>query len=237
MTGAEPRSEFAVEARGIRKRYGFREILRGVDLEVAAGRVFSLFGANGAGKSTLLKIIATRVRPTAGTLRVAGFDSRNDGTELRRTLGCVLHDHFLRLDLTLDENLRFYGELHGVAGCSGRARELAERFGLGARRNDPVRSFSQGMQKRATLARSLLHAPRVWLLDEPFSGLDIAGRALLESVIAERRAAGATVLLVTHDPESGLRLCDDAALLERGAVVARGKQAVAARLCAMGNPA
>ncbi len=217
-----------VRAEGLRKLFGYREALKGVDLEIPASGCFVIFGPNGAGKSTLLRIISTRMRPTSGRLEVLGRDAVRQAPRVRSSLGVVFHDTFLRGDLTLDENLRFYGELYGLRGsaCRDRADALAVRFGLGARRFDPVRTFSQGMAKRSTLIRSLLHDPRLWILDEPFSGLDPAGCALLEEVIAEERAGGRAIIMVTHDVEVGLRLADDGAAVVDGTIRGRGRKAL-----------
>jgi ABC-type multidrug transport system ATPase subunit len=218
----------AVRAAGLRKAFGYREALKGVDLEIPASGCFVVFGPNGAGKSTLLRIISTRMRPSAGSLEVLGLDAMRSGDRVRAGMGVVFHDTFLRSDLTLEENLLFYGQLYGLrtAACRERADALAIRFGLGARRFDPVRTFSQGMAKRAALIRSLLHDPRLWLLDEPFSGLDPAGCALLEEVIAEERSGGRTIIMVTHDVEIGLRLCDDGVAVVDGTIQARGRNAL-----------
>jgi heme exporter protein A len=187
-----------------------------------------IFGPNGAGKSTLLKIISTRMVPTSGRVWVLGMDPAREGAKVRSRVGVVFHDHFLRGELTLEENLRYFAELHGMTPDLFRARApaLAKRLGLAARWHDPVRTFSQGMVKRATLIRSLLHEPRVWILDEPFSGLDPEGLALLEEMVSERRSEGSAVILVTHDVEAGLRLADDCAAIVAGAVRARGRSEV-----------
>jgi heme exporter protein A len=161
---------------------------------------------------------------------VLGLDLARQGLEARRRTGAVFHESCLRGDLTLDENLRYYAGLYGVRDGAERAERLADRVGLGGRRGDPVRVYSQGMQKRAALARSLVHDPELWLLDEPFSGLDPDGRTLLEGLIGQERGAGRTVVLVLHDVELGLRLADDAALLEGGAAAARGLEEVRRRL-------
>jgi ABC-type multidrug transport system ATPase subunit len=221
----------------ITKRFGYREVLRGVDLEIPPGSTFAIFGPNGAGKSTFLKILSTRMKPSSGRFEVLGRNPEKEGPKVRSLLGVVFHDHFLRGDLTLAENLCFYGELYGLPAAVIRERgdELSEKIGLYARRNDQVRTFSQGMAKRATLIRSLLHDPKVWVLDEPFSGLDPAGSALLESLVGELRSAGRTVVMVTHDLEVGLRLADDCAAIVDGAVRARGHAAVEALFSAPGG--
>lgn len=209
----------AVRLRGIRKRFGYREALRGVDFEVPAGSSVAIFGANGAGKSTLLRIVATRWAPSAGGGEVLGFDLRRQALEIRRRVGVIFHQSFLRSEFTLEENLRLYGELYGLP-TADRAFELLERLGLAHRRKDRVETYSQGMVKRADIARSLLHDPQLWLLDEPFSGLDPEGRSLLEGMILDFTATGGTVVLVTHDVASGTRLADRTLTIHDG-VVAR----------------
>jgi ABC-type multidrug transport system ATPase subunit len=224
--GPRPEASPAVRAAGIEKRFGLRPALRGIDIEVPSSGCFVLFGPNGAGKSTLLRIISTRMRPAAGRLEVLGLDAAREGEKVRARLGVVFHDTFLRGDLTLDENLRFHADLHGLAPRAARERAdaLVLRLGLAPRLHDRVRGFSQGMARRATIVRSLLHDPRVWLLDEPFAGLDPRGCEVLEEVIGEERAAGRAVVIVTHDIEIGLRLADDGAAIEDGRVVARGRK-------------
>jgi heme exporter protein A len=230
--GSAPGLLGAVSARGLDKRFGHRYALKCIDLEVPSSGVFALFGPNGAGKSTLLRLVAGLARPSGGELLVLGEDHRRAGPRLRAGIGAVLHESLLRGDLTLWENLAFYGELYGLARAEVRERGLAllGRLGLAGRRDDLVRTFSQGMARRAAIARSLLHRPRLWLLDEPFSGLDPEGREVLSDLIEEERAAKTGIVLVTHDVELGLRLADGCALLAGGRVAAVGREAVEERL-------
>jgi heme ABC exporter ATP-binding subunit CcmA len=207
-----------VELRGIRKRFGFRDVLRGVDLDVERGSVVAVFGPNGAGKSTLLRIAATLWSPSHGGGEVLGHDLKRGREQIRRRIGVVLHQSFLRDELTLVENLRFYGAIYGI-GAAARGDELLERFGLSHRQRDRVGTFSQGMVKRADLARSLLHGPELWILDEPFSGLDPAGQSLLRQTIEEFAAAGGAVLLVTHRTDIGEEIAARVVRLDDGEVV------------------
>jgi len=223
----------AVRVTGLRKRFGYRDALAGIDLEIPARGCFTLLGPNGAGKSTLLRIIGLSMRPTAGRVEVLGREASRDGAvrngeALRSQIGLVFHESFLRGELTLEENLRYYAELHGLdrSDSQRRAGDLMDRLGLFKRARDPVRTFSTGMMKRASIIRSLLHRPRLWVLDEPFSGLDQEGAGLLEAIIGEEKTAGRAVVLVTHDAELGLRLGDDAAFIAAGSLRARGKAVV-----------
>lgn len=218
-----------VRMTGVRKRFGYREVLRGVDLEVPRGACFVLAGPNGAGKSTILRILSTQWGFTQGRVEVCGFDLERQPVAARARLGIVFHEPFLRRELTLEENLRFAAELRGQrwAGCVGRIQPLLERFGLTARRRDLVRTFSQGMLKRASIIRSLIAEPELWVLDEPFSGLDPRGQELLEEVIKEFTAAGGTTLLVTHQAAHARRLASASARIEDGRIARRGQGAQA----------
>ncbi len=209
----------AVRLRGVRKRFGHREVLRGVTFDVPAASCFGLFGGNGVGKSTLLRIVSTQWT-CSGVVEVAGYDVRKHAARVRAMLGAVFHESFLRRELTLEENLRYACALYRQQWKSVRSRamELLERFGLERRRGDQVRTYSQGMTKRAGLVRSLVHEPSLWILDEPFSGLDAQGRELLEGMIEDYVAAGRTVLLVTHNAEIGARLASRGLLLVAGQV-------------------
>jgi heme exporter protein A len=214
----------AVRLRGIRKRFGYRETLRGIDLELEEGGSLAVFGPNGAGKSTLLRIIATLWSPSAGGGEIFGGDLRRDARRIRGRLGAVLHQSFLRPELTLRENLRFTRDLYGLSGPDP-SGELLERFTLSHRLDDPIATFSQGMLKRASIIRSLVHSPALWLLDEPFSGLDPAGRGLLEELIRDYGQRGGACILVTHDHDAGLRLAERSIVLEDGEIVrARGER-------------
>ncbi|MCZ6795038.1 MAG: ABC transporter ATP-binding protein [Planctomycetota bacterium] len=217
--GAESESP-AVCLRGIRKRFGFREVLRGVDLTVARGECLAIFGPNGAGKSTLLRIAATQWRPSHGDGEILGHDIQRDVRSIRRRLGVVFHHSLLRHELTLDENVRFAADLYGIRlRAGGRADSLIERLGLAARRRDQVGTFSQGMQKRANIIRSLLHDPDLWLLDEPFSGLDPQGRELLSDMVRDFVRQGGAVVLVTHQVELGKDLATRTLSMDDGEIV------------------
>ncbi len=219
---AEPDS-VVVRMRGVRKRFGYRDVLRGVDLEVPRSSCFVITGANGAGKSTLLKVIATQWTFASGKLEVLGRDVRKAALQVRASLGAVFHESFLRPELSLEENLKFTAGLYGWrwSEVAETAMTLLDRFALHRRRRDPVGTFSQGMTKRADLIRSLLHRPDLWILDEPFAGLDAAGCEILETMIAETTRAGRTILLVTHQAVRGDRLASGGAVLEDGRVVGR----------------
>jgi heme exporter protein A len=207
-----------IEIRALTKTFGLKPVLRGLDLDVAAGERVALFGPNGAGKTTLLRILATLSKPTLGLARVAGCTLPAQAEAARRRLGLVAHQPLLYGDLTAEENLIFYARLYGLADGAARRLALLEKVGLAARRRDLVRTFSRGMLQRLALARALLTDPEVLLMDEPFTGLDPAGAALLDEVLAELKTRGCTVLLTMHDIAHGLALADRALILARGKV-------------------
>lgn len=207
---------FVVEADGIGKAFGRALVLRDVTLRVAAGEVVALFGPNGAGKSTFLRVLATLMRPTAGTLRL--FGDVASGAALRRRIGVVAHQSFLYPDLTARENLRFYARMYGLDVADERADAWLARVALADAADRTVRRFSRGMEQRVALARALMHDPEIVLLDEPWSGLDAEGGDWLEDVLRELRAGGRTVVVATHDFARGLAVATRAVVLHRGLI-------------------
>lgn len=191
-----------IRAEGLWYRAGHQAVLAGVSLHVRPGEVVGLVGLNGAGKSTLIRILALLLRPEAGSVRIEDRDAREDGADLRRRLGVVLHEPLLYAALTAAENLEFYGRLYGLCRAQTlcRAAALLEQVGLRAHAHQPVSRFSHGMRQRLTLARALLHDPPVLLLDEPFTGLDSEGAEMLRGLLREHRDRGGAALVVTHDP-------------------------------------
>ncbi|MEK9659102.1 MAG: heme ABC exporter ATP-binding protein CcmA [Chloroflexota bacterium] len=220
-TSAAPSPALPAEAlslEGVRKRYGATAALTGVDLRLGWGTVLGLFGHNGAGKSTLLRVLATLVRPDAGTALVAGLDPTRQASAVRAAIGYVGHAPLLYDDLTPTENLAFAASLFRLFDTPARIAGLLEEVGASAYAHRRVRTLSNGMAKRVALARALLHRPALLLLDEPETGLDADGLRLLDRLIAAVAAGGGAVVLSTHDLERGLRVADEALVLRRGAV-------------------
>jgi heme exporter protein A len=208
-----------IETRSLKKSFGLRPVLRGVDLAVAPGECLALMGPNGAGKTTLLRILATLSKPTAGLVRVADLPLPSAAGEVRRRLGVVAHHPLLYSDLTAHENLDFYARLYGLKNYGARIAAVLEQVGLAARRYDLVRTFSRGMLQRLAIGRALLHNPQVMMFDEPYTGLDPHAADMLDQVLAEARRAGRTTLLTTHDLARALALADRVAILARGVIV------------------
>jgi len=207
-----------IETRGLRKSFGLRPVLRGVDLDIAPGECVALLGPNGAGKTTLMRILATLAQPSGGLVRVAGYPLPAGAAEVRRRLGVVSHNTLLYTDLTAEENLRFYAQLYDLNNADARLTELLEQVGLARRRRDLVRTFSRGMQQRLAIARALLPDPAVVLFDEPYTGLDPDASAMLDDVLRAVTRQGRTVLLSTHDLGRGLALADRVVILAHGVI-------------------
>jgi heme exporter protein A len=216
-----PQSAIALE--GLERRYGDRPALRGVSIAVGEGQTLAVFGANGAGKTTLLRVLATLLRPHAGSAVVLGASLPEEAWRVRGRVGFLGHEPLLYPDLTARENLLFHARLHGVA--TARVDELLDQVGLSPRAGDVVRELSRGMVQRVAVARAVLHDPAVLLLDEPRAGLDPGAAEELEPLIG--RASGRTRVIVTHDVERGLREADVVLGLRAGAPELAGGRAAA----------
>ncbi|MBD8062407.1 ABC transporter ATP-binding protein [Oceanitalea stevensii] len=213
--------------RGVRKSFGALEVLTGVDLTVDPGMVHALLGPNGAGKTTLVNILATLVRPDAGTVTVAGADPVRDPVAVRRRIALTGQAAAVDELLTATENIRMMAALQGLGRRAARlrSRELIESFGLGPAASRQVRTYSGGMRRRLDLALSLVVAVPVVFLDEPTTGLDPSSRRELWDVIRSLREGGATVLLTTQNLEEADELADRVSILREGAIVAEGTPA------------
>lgn len=219
--------EPVIEARGLRKAYGGRTVLDGVDLTARRGQVLALLGPNGAGKTTTVRILATLVAPDAGTARVAGYDVRREAVRVRGAL--ALTGQYAAVDelLTGEENLRLAARLAHLPRreVRPRAAEMLELFDLADAGRRTVRTYSGGMRRRLDLAISLLSRPQVLFLDEPTTGLDPRSRTALWDVVRSVVTAGGTVLLTTQYLEEADALADRVVVVDRGAVIAEGTAA------------
>ncbi|MFO1095726.1 MAG: ABC transporter ATP-binding protein [Planctomycetaceae bacterium] len=214
----------AVEIAGLRHRYGEREALAGVSFELAQSEIFGLLGPNGGGKTTLFKILATLLPVQEGTARILGHDVAADPDAVRRLIGVTFQAPSLDPKLTVRENLKFHGMLYGLtaAPLSARIDELLSRLGLADRARDLAEKLSGGLKRRVEIAKSLLHGPRILLLDEPSTGLDPGARHDLWTYLAQlREQAGVTVLVTTHLMEEAEH-CDRLGILDHGKLVALG---------------
>jgi ABC-2 type transport system ATP-binding protein len=214
----------AIEAEGLRKRYGDTEALNGVDLAVPAGSVCGLLGPNGAGKTTAVRILTTLSNPDEGSARVAGFDVKSEPMEVRRRIGLAAQDATVDGLLSGFENLQLIGELQHLPRRTAklRAEELLEQFNLRDARDKLVRDYSGGMRRRLDLGATLVARPEVLFLDEPTTGLDPRARNELWEVLETLVGAGTTILLTTQYLEEADRLADEIVVVDHGRVIARG---------------
>ncbi len=211
-----------VQIRGLEKSYGPNAVLRGVDLDAHANEVLTLFGPNGAGKTTLLRILATLTRPDSGTVRINGRDITRAGETARQVTGAVLHSPMLYGHLTARENLLFHARMFRVPRRDERIAQVAETLQIRDRLDDLARELSNGLQRRVSLARALLHRPRLLLLDEPETGLDDTALQLLDKVIGQYRREGRAVIMTSHSLQRGLELGDRVGIISSGRVAHYG---------------
>jgi ABC-2 type transport system ATP-binding protein len=214
----------AVSVAGLRKTFGAKVVLDGIDLTVTEGTVFALLGPNGAGKTTMVRILATLLPPDGGSIRVAGHDLARDPDGVRAAIG--LTGQFAAVDrlLTVQEDLRLMADLHRLGRAEGSRRvvRLIERFDLGESARKPVSLLSGGQQRRLDLAMTLVGNPRLIFLDEPTAGLDPRSRHAMWQIVRELIAEGVTVFLTTQYLEEADQLADRIAVLDHGRVVADG---------------
>jgi ABC-2 type transport system ATP-binding protein len=214
----------AIEARGLQKRYGSVEALRGIDLTVETGTIFGLLGPNGAGKTTAVRILTTLLRPDSGSAHVDGIDVLAEGARLRSRIGVAGQYAAVDENLTGFENLEMVGMLYhlGRSKARQRARELLEAFDLADAGDRVVKTYSGGMRRRLDLGGALVASPPVLFLDEPTTGLDPRSRIGLWELIERLVAEGTTVLLTTQYLDEADRLCDRIAVIDQGLVIAEG---------------
>ena len=192
-----------LRASQLTKDFGHRTIVKNATLSVHPGEVVTIFGPNGAGKTTLIKILATLLKPTSGKLEIEGTDAIADASDVRRTLGVVIHENLAYPSFSPYENLRFFGQMYGIKQLEHRATALLAEVGLQRFLHEPLRIFSRGMTQRFMIARALLHTPSVLLLDEPFSGLDASARQFVLARIAKEQQKGTGIVITTHNTELG----------------------------------
>jgi heme exporter protein A len=211
----------AIELRGLRRDFGERAALDGVDVSLERGGSLLVLGPNGAGKTTLLRILATLLRPTAGEARVLGARLPGEAWKARGRIGFLGHEPLLYRDLSGRENLRFQARLHGLPGDAAERRiaVLLDAVGMERHADRRVAELSAGMRQRLAICRCVLHEPELLLLDEPESHLDVEGREAARGLIGP--AEGRTRVLVTHDPERALPDANRVLVLGHGGAVAR----------------
>jgi len=214
----------AIETVGLAKSFGDTRALVGVDLRIREGSVYGLLGPNGAGKTTTIRILATLLRPTAGTATVLGHDVVRDAAAVRKKVSLTGQYASVDEDLTGYENLVLVGRLLGLPwrGARERASELLEAFGLVEAASRQVQTYSGGMRRRLDIAASLVATPEILFLDEPTTGLDPRGRNQVWELVRRIASAGTTVLLTTQYLDEADRLAERMAVIDHGRVIAEG---------------
>ena len=215
-------SDLAIQVTGLHKSFGDVEVLRGVDLAVAAGSVFALLGSNGAGKTTIVKILSTLLKPDGGTARVNGFDVATQGAKVRESIS--LTGQFAAVDEILSgrENLVMVARLRHLKAPGTIADGLLERFALTDAAARKVATYSGGMRRRLDIAMSLIGNPPVIFLDEPTTGLDPQARLEVWRTVKELTERGTTVLLTTQDLDEAEQLAARIAILHGGRIIVNG---------------
>ena len=213
----------AILVRGLKKLYGNKPAVDGVDLEVPRGSFFGFLGPNGAGKSTTIRILTGLIPADEGTIEILGFRLPGEELEIKRRIGLVPDESLLFDRLTGAEFLEFVGRMYGLARATAmdRARDLLQLFELKIDRK-LIAEYSKGMRKRVAMAASLIHHPELFLMDEPFEGVDAVGARLLKDILIGQVKRGATIFLTSHVLEVVERLCDRVAIIHEGKIVRCG---------------
>ncbi|MBI3547148.1 MAG: ATP-binding cassette domain-containing protein [Gammaproteobacteria bacterium] len=220
-----------VQITDLHKNYNEREVVRGINLSVAAGTCFGVLGPNGAGKTTTLRLLLGQSPVNSGEIRVFGLPIPQAGRAVRMRTGVVPQADNLDPDFTVVENLRIYGGYFGIpaATLDARLRELFEFVGLTDRAHARIATLSGGMKRRLTIARALVNDPELVVLDEPTTGLDPQVRHMIWGRLRDLRQSGKTLLLTTHYMEEAERLCDELVIMDQGRILEQGKPAALIR--------
>jgi len=213
-----------IKINNITKSFGHFSALRGVSLNINTGEFWMIVGPNGAGKTTLLKILSTLSKPTSGNIEMENSDHNQSSLEKRKEIGFIGHQSFLYGNLTAEENLKFYATMYGLNNIKSVIENKLSQVGLHERRDDLVRNFSRGMQQRLTIARALLSDPKVVLLDEPFSGLDLQGIDLFSNLLTSLITPKRVIIMTTHNLYLGWELATHYAILNNGKIVEKDKR-------------
>ncbi|MBT0773879.1 ABC transporter ATP-binding protein [Kineosporia sp. J2-2] len=219
-----PEKDVLIKARGLTKQFGDFVAVDGIDIDVRRGEAFGFLGPNGAGKSSTMRMIGCVSPLTAGTLTMFGMDPEADGPAIRARLGVVPQKDLLDEELTVRENLLVYGRYFGLSRSevAVRADELLRFAQLTERAKSPVEPLSGGMKRRLTIARALINAPEILLLDEPTTGLDPQARHVLWDRLHRLKQQGVTLVLTTHYMDEAEQLCDRLVVMDGGRIVAEG---------------
>lgn len=211
----------AVAVRGLRKLYGSKAAVDGLDLVVPCGCFFGFLGPNGAGKTTTIRMLMGLIPPTSGEISILGLNMPANDVDIKKRIGLVPDETLLFDQLTGMEFIEFVGRMYGLEKSSSRerARELMALFELDSRQRKLIGEYSKGMRKRVAMAAALIHRPQLFLMDEPFEGVDAVGARLMKDILLEQVRQGATIFLTSHVLEVVERLCDRVAIIHDGRLV------------------
>jgi ABC-2 type transport system ATP-binding protein len=215
----------AIAVRDLRKVYDGRAAVDGLSLTVPRGSFFGFLGPNGAGKSTTIRMLTGLIPPTSGTVELLGLPMPGEELAIKRRIGLVPDESLLFDRLTGFEFLEFVARMYNLerAMARSRAEELLDLFELSHERRKMIAEYSKGMRKRLAMAASLIHKPELFLMDEPFEGVDAVGARLMKEILVDLVRHGATIFLTSHVLEVVERLCDHAAIINAGRIVAEGR--------------
>lgn len=213
----------AIEVQDLTRRYGYRTALKKVSFSFDQTGSHALFGANGAGKTTLIRVLSTLLHPNDGIVSIMGLDYDEDQIQIKKLIGLVGDKPLLYAELTGRENLEYYGKLYGVNKdeLNERIEEMSERFEVKKWLDEQTKILSTGLRKRFDIIRSVVHSPKLYLLDEPFSGLDKDSTEVFLDYLNEYNK-DMTVVVTTHNLSLGTKICSDFLTLRKGEVLSQG---------------
>jgi len=217
----------AIEIRDLRKIYGDKAAVDGLTLTVPQGCFFGFLGPNGAGKTTTIKMLMGLAPPTSGSIQLLGLPMPERSLEIKQQIGLVPHESMLFDHLTGGEFIEFVGRIYGLDRAMARARadELLDLFELGNTPKKLIAEYSKGMRKRVAMAAALIHRPKLYLMDEPFEGVDAVGARLMKDILLDQVRHGATIFLTSHVLEVVERLCERVGIIHEGKLIAEGLMA------------
>ena len=224
MGHADEKKEFALRASHLHKSFGAQRAVHDVSIEVEKGEIFGFLGPNGAGKTTTVRMLTGILAPDSGNVELNGLDLDKSRMEAKMGVGVIPEVGNIYVDLTAQQNIELTGRFYGLKKdfIHERSKEILTSLGIYERRNDPVRTFSKGMQQRVSIACAIIHDPALLFMDEPTEGLDVQSRRLITEKVREMNSRGCTIFLTTHNIEEANALCDRVCIINKGAVVALG---------------
>lgn len=209
-----------IACQNVCKKFGDRNVLKGIDIKIEDGKIFGLLGPSGAGKTTLIKILTGQLEFESGNVHILDKDVMNLSGADKKKIGIMMDQFGIYERLSCADNLKIYADIYGVSHV--KVKEILSQVGLEDAYHKPASALSKGMRARLQLARVFLHTPEIIFLDEPTSGLDPRSTKAIHGIILEKMKEGCTIFLTTHDMEEAARLCDKVALLNEGKIIEKG---------------